>query len=181
MKNKEFHSRLLFFILGAILCYISTQYKFFNINLEINVVEFSLSALTLLLGLYIADVIQKKQTKNQNIYSFLESKINDIWLSHSNFILLLKEPKIDLNSVVGYHKDLTRKISFLSTLFSSFELDNNLVSILEISVDDIETLLTSQKMTHNVVNLENIHPEINDLVLKADASLKDIFLCLHGM
>lgn len=181
MKNKEIYFRILLFILGALLSYFTIQFKYFDINLEINVVELSLSVLTLLVGVYIVEVIQKNQTKNQNIHSFLESKINDIWLCHSNFILLLKEPKIDLNSVVGYHKDLTRKISFLSTLFSSFQLDDNLVSNLEVSVDEIETLLTSQKMTQNVVNLENIHPEINDLVLKADASLKDIFLCLHSM
>lgn len=181
MKNKGIYLNISFFIIGVLLCYFLTQFHYFKINLEINILELFLSVLTLIVGLYIADVIQNKQVKRQNLYSFLQSKLDEIWEAHSVFIIQLKEPRIDLKRVLSYHKDLTRKISFLTTLFTSLELNNSLVNGLEQSIDKIEFFLTSQKMSENIIDLETIYPEIENHISNTDSALKDIFLYLHNI
>lgn len=67
---------LIAFFAGVLICFISTQFSYFEIKKELDVPGLIMGVLGLGIGLLIADTIQKKINKNQNKYTFLESKLD---------------------------------------------------------------------------------------------------------
>jgi hypothetical protein len=65
---------LLGFIAGSLICYIALQFSLFEINFEIKVVESLISIGTAIIALYIAISIQRRLTRNQNQYTYVEKK-----------------------------------------------------------------------------------------------------------
>jgi hypothetical protein len=71
------------FCFGVFVSYVSNFYTFFNIKLQLDVVPVFLSTLTLLLGIYIAVVIQKNVSDKRVEKNILIERLSDLKLIYS--------------------------------------------------------------------------------------------------
>jgi hypothetical protein len=149
-KENKWRYLIVFFI-GVLICYISTQFIFFEIDYAINVPETIMAVLGLGVGLFIASTIQKNITRNQNRYSLLESKLDDSW---TKFIKLSKlisiDDKIPLESLSSYNEDIVHQISFLKNIFGGFEMDCTCIEILESKLEEFENTFDCLKTEDNI-------------------------------
>jgi len=143
-KEHEWFKYAIIFILGCLVSYFLSQFKFLKINTEVNVVESLLALITAFIGLYIAISIQKKSNRNQSLHNLLQSKLDSILSTHSTFEnKIANQSTIKLDLATRYTKTLYQDLSNLKTLFNSFNLQCNCVDEIEKSLDELDNLLTN--------------------------------------
>lgn len=156
-KENSFIIPVLSFVVGFGACYIATQYSFFNINTEVNVVETLLSVATALIGLYIAISIQKKNNRSQSLHNLLQSKmdsfLNNYSVFESNFT---SQSTIRLSVATRSIKSLNQEINGLKALFKSFSVNCACIDSIEQSIDDLDELLTGNTpVVNNAIQLSS--------------------------
>jgi hypothetical protein len=160
------------FLSGCLVSYILCQIKFLDIDNKVNVTETILSIITAFVGLYIAVSLQRRQSRNQNLYNYLESKLDTTWECFSNFssqIEILTE--IPLNEITREMKKLNKKIGPLKKIFDSFDLNATSISTIEQNIDNLESQLTGQSsITNNIVDYSAIKNNIHSLIGIIDES-----------
>lgn len=165
---------LLFFILGIIVCYISLQFKFFKINLEINVIESTIAIGTAIIGIYIAVSIQKQLTHGQNNYSFVKDKFENLWTKFNSFSEDLKSSNsLPLANMTAFTKQAYSSIDFIASIFDSFELDKRNILELELKIDELEGTLDNS-ISQNIIEILPIRNEVL-------ANIKEINKCFINL
>jgi len=148
---------VLAFIFGFATCYIATQYSYFNINTELNVVETLLSIITALIGLYIAISIQKKNNRSQSLHNLLQSKMDSFLKNYSTFEnTFTSQSTLSLNIATRSIKTINQEINGLKALFKSFSVSCACIDTIEQSIDDLDELLTGNTpIVNNAIQLSS--------------------------
>jgi hypothetical protein len=181
-SGNSFWKNLIYFLTGGFVCYLTLQFDLLNINTEVHVPELLISVITAIIGLYIADTIQKKITKGQNQYSFLGSKLDSIWSAFNVYAGNIEfSTQVELSTVTSNHKNLSKSIDFLKTIFDSFELSSQHVVSLETNIDALETLLSSQPMAQNIINCEVIRKDIVRMISDINQNFSKILRQIHDL
>jgi hypothetical protein len=105
-KQINFYA-ILSFLFGLLICYISTQYKYFNINTEVNVIGCILSVLTIFVGIWIAIAIPKSQNRAKGVYDTVQ---NDLMYAFKDYLALKGKLSIDTNITVAEANSLFKKL-----------------------------------------------------------------------
>jgi len=171
------------FFAGALISYLFMQFEFLEVDPTVNVTESILSIITLIIGLYIAVALKKRQDKNQNLYNHLQSKLNLCWesfLSFSNQIEILDQ--IPITEINKQMKIADQKISPLKKIFLSFELDAKYVNDIEANIDNLEhQLINKSKISNNVVDYSIIKGSIISSIDKINESFANAFKNLNDI
>ena len=149
------------FLLGTIICYIALQFKYFDIDLEINLVNTLISITTLAVGAFIAITIQKRFNHGQNNYAFIKDKFENLWIAFNSFSDNLNSSEnIPLSTMTAFTKNAYSQINFLKIIYNSFGVNDKLIVKLENSVDEFEYIL-NLPIKDNIINLKNIREDIS--------------------
>jgi hypothetical protein len=159
---------LLGFIAGSLICYIALQFSLFEIDFEIKVVESLISIGTAIIALYIAISIQRRLAKNQNQYTYVEKKIDNLWSNFNAFSQSISfNDNIEVSVVSKYSKEALHTISFVKDIFSSYELNLDCITNLETKIDDFDKYILALPINDNIISLsENksiIDAKIHDI------------------
>lgn len=152
MQWKKNKWRLLIaFFTGIIICFISTRYDYFEIKKELDVPDLLMSTLGLLIGLFIADTIQKKINKNQNRYTYLEAKIDKCWTEFNNLAKIIGlSDNITIDSLTIINKEVVHQIGFIKNIFETFEIKTECITELEEKLESFESLFDDIKTEDNI-------------------------------
>ena len=181
-KGNNILAGILWFLAGSLVCYITLQFSFFEIDYEFKVVETLVSIGTAIIALYIAITIQRKLTKNQNQYTYIERKIDTLWASFNNFSLsVVFSDNIEVDSVSKYTKEARHSISFVKNIFSSYDLKNECISVLEKNIDDFEEYILKLPIAENIISLSDKKTDIQSKVLEINQSFSAILKFIQTM
>lgn len=180
-KEINFIVLAIVFTLGFTIGYVSTQYSYFKVSLELNVIETFLSFMTAIIGLFIAISIQNKTNRNQSLHNLLQAKMDSFCKNYYSFELVYASQKtLSLKIAIKSIKTINQDINGLKSLFKSFSLSNNCIDSLEKSIDDLDNLLTGDlRIVNNIIQLSSntskIHERSNEITQKiANAYLEII-------
>lgn len=180
-KENNYWYLILSFLSGSLISFILSQFTFFNIDSEINVVETLISLITAVIGLYIAISIQKKITRGQNQYSYIQVKLDNLWSNFNVFSQIFNyDDKIELSVLTKFTKDSYQSISFLKNIYSAYDLNDNCLKELENSIEQFETFICSLPVSSNIYSLTNKEIEINTFVILISKCLSDILKEIHN-
>lgn len=152
-KGNNFWINLIWFLAGSLTCYIALQFTFFEIDAKFNIPETLISIGTAAIGLYIANTIQKRLTKNQNQYTYVEGKLDAIWAGFNNFSQgVLYSDRIEVNVLSKYSKEAIHSIGFIKNILTSYELNVTCVSELETELENFEAYLLTLPISANIIS-----------------------------
>jgi hypothetical protein len=176
MKWKDkYWGYCLWFLLGVLVCYISLQYTFFDIKKELDIPSLVISGISLLIGLYIADTLQKRVNKNQNKHTYLVTKLDNLWMEFNDFSEdLAYSTKVRAESLRKFNQEIVYPVSFLKSIFNSFEVDETCVCDLELKLEELESKLSNIPAKNNVVDFGDIKPEVDEMILKINTCFSSI-------
>jgi hypothetical protein len=157
---------------GALICYITMQISFFNIDEKVNVVEVLISIGTAIIGLYIAHTIQKNITKSQNKYTYLETKIDIVWVAFGTFSQVFSySDTIEGSSFKRLQTEIIPPVSILKDLFNSFDVPNQCINELETKLNLFEEYIS------NLRSIENNVIDFSQNKIEIDTQIKEINIC----
>ncbi|WP_302781675.1 hypothetical protein [Alistipes finegoldii] len=152
---------LIAFITGVLLCYLSLQFSILELNFEVAIPDFLLSIATILVGIYIAHTIQKNVNRTQNQYTYIEMKIDSLWSTFNSFSqILIYNDSIEVQRWGSYNKDVVYPIEFIKSIFEAFDIEPTSINNLRISLESLDTLMTSFNSTDNIINFSAQKSEI---------------------
>lgn len=170
------------FIIGAVTSYIACQYEYFEIITEISLLDVVVSSLGLLIGFYIAVVLEKQKSQSQNFYTYVENKFDSLW---QDFISLNgnldHNSNIDISSLSAAFKSIDQKIGPLKKIFSASGYDVTCISNIETKIDDLEVYLNSQSAMHNIINLDQIRTDLTDRLDKINETFANSYRALNSL
>lgn len=163
-KGSNIFIILLSFFGGSLITYFTLQFSYFKINSEVNVVETLLSVITTLIGLYIAISIQKKNNRNQSLYSIVQTKMDNVWNEFSAFDHRLhNQNTIQLKIVTKTFKSLYQELNNIKIVFNTFKINQACIDALEQSMEDFDDLITGNlPISSNIITLSNNRTDIKD-------------------
>ena len=180
-KESNYWYLALSFLSGSLISFVLTQFEYFKIDPQINVVETLISIITAVIGLYIAISIQKKITKSQNQYSYIQLKLDNLWSSFNVFAQLFNyDDKIELSVLTKFNKDCYQSISFLKSIYSAYELDDNCLIELENNIEQFETFICSLPVSSNIYSLIGKEVEINISIISISKCFSTILKEIHN-
>lgn len=139
------------FFLGVLICFITTRFSYFEIKKELDVPGLVMGVLGLGVGLLIADTIQKQINRNQNQYSFLETKLDACWTKFSSLAKVIGlDNKVPLETLSGFSQDIVHQVGFIKNIFNAFEIDCSCIDNLEKQLDEFENFFDNLKTEDNV-------------------------------
>jgi len=160
MKWKNKWLNIAFFFGGFLACYISLQFTYFDIKTEIDLPSLILNILALLVGLYIAETLQKRVNQNQIQYEYLINKLDCLWKEFNDFSEKLSyDDKIEVLAIQDFNKEVIYPISFLKNIFNSFSTEDECVCNLENKLESFETFLSELPANNNIADYTQ-HKEI---------------------
>lgn len=147
---------LMYFLAGAVLCYLTLQFTFLEVNLEVNVVQTLLSILTAVIGLYIAVSIQKKNSRSQNLHAFLQKKLECLWEKFNSFdSKLSKQSSMKLEVATSSFKSMYQELTVIENVFKSFHLKGDCINKIEMSITALDDFITNElPVKSNVLQLK---------------------------
>lgn len=173
---------LIFFLGGALTCYIALQYKYFEIDAKLNIPETLISIGTAAIGLYIANTIQKRLTKNQNQYTYVEGKLDDIWSAFNSFSQnILYNDNIEVSAFSKYYKEAIHSIGFVKNILISYEL--NIASILELEkeLENFEAFVLTLPIEFNVISTMESKKAIEANIISINQSLSKVLKLIQNI
>lgn len=181
-KDSKVWYSLLWFLAGSLTCYIALQFTFFDIDAKLNVPETLLSIGTAIIGLYIANTIQKRLTKNQNQYTYVESKLDGIWAGFNSFSqTLIYGNSIEVNNVNKYSKEAIHSIGFVKNILTSYELDISCVSELEQQLEAFEEYILTLPITTNVISISKNKEDIESKIVIINQCFSQVLKLIHNI
>jgi hypothetical protein len=181
-KGPKIWSFVIVFILGCLTTYISCQWEYFKFDYEINVADLVVASLGLAIGIYIAMVLEGKKTRNQNFYSYVETKFESLW---QDFISLHEKleysSNMELKEISKDFSSMDKKTGPLKKIFEAFDYNTECILSIEEKLEELNNNLTSSLRTeNNVVNLRKDKDkliqdlnQINDLFAKSYKTLNN--------
>jgi hypothetical protein len=156
-----------FFLFGCLICYLTLQISLFDIKKELDVPGIIINALSLCVGIYIADSIQNKINKNQNTHTYLITKIDALWIKFNDFAAPLSySTYVDAAVLRTYNKNLIHPLSFINHIYTSFEIDTSCLMDLENKLDALETNLSNLRADNNIIDFNQIQGVIENDILQ---------------
>ena len=171
---------ILFFIAGSLFCYFALQWHLLIINLEVHIPELLATIAAAIVGLYIADSIQKKLTRNQNKYLYISNKLDVLWSLFNQYADNFNySANIELEKVNHFHKQANVSISFLKNIFIAYNLQTDRLDALDNLLETIQYNLESVLITDNILYLDetqliNIRNQLNNINLCFSDILRQI-------
>lgn len=158
MKISKYFLSMLWFFIGALISYMLSQFSYFNVNTEINIVETIIAAISIIIGLYIAITIQKRYNRNQNLYTYLVGRLDSIWSDFNAFSNQVDATdQIELNRVNKVLKDLQKRNSDLNNLLIQLgSINNQFETLSEILRKTFEGSLIKDNIVYYDANKETI-------------------------
>lgn len=136
---------------GVLICFVATQFKYFEIKKELDIPGLIMGVLALGVGLLIADTIQIKLNKNQNQYTFLESKLDTCWTKFSSLAKVISlNDKVPLETLSGFSQDIVHQVGFIKNIFIAFEIDCSCINTLELQLDNFEEFFDDLHTEENI-------------------------------
>lgn len=173
---------ILFLIIGALVCYISLQFSLFKIDLEINIPEFLVNAGTACIGIYIAHTIQKNINKNQNQYSYIETKLDVLWTSFNNFSqTFIYDDKIEVANYSRFEKDICYPIVFIKSIFTSFDLKIENIEKLDDFLNTFDSIIDRANKEDNIIYFGEQKAEIEEQISKINLQFSTILKELQDL
>ncbi len=165
---KKGYSWLLYiicFILGALVSYLLTQWKFLEIDPKINVSTTLIALMTAVIGLFIATTLKRNQNKSSNLHNYLFPKLNATWEKFIAFSHTLDlNDKIKVSDLAKHIKELNQGTMSLKQMFSSFGLNNSSIDSLEKDFEKLESLMSTCTITKNVIKYSLKKTELGKVV-----------------
>jgi hypothetical protein len=155
MRHKNsFWLNLIYFLFGCLITYWTCQYSYFNIDNTINISETLIAILTLIVGIFIAVSLQKRQNKNQNLYNFLAVKLDDLWNRYNSFDQQLNySQQIEVKQCTVFFKEFEVKYQSLKKLFSTFEISDQNIDYLANEMEAFEDILFNEcSISNNIIS-----------------------------
>lgn len=181
-KGNNFWVITIAFLGGTLVCYILVQFHYFNINTEVNVIETILSIGTAIIGLYIADSIQKRLTKTQNMYSFVEGKLDVIWEGFIKFSQkIMYNDIVEVNEINKYVKEASHSLGFLKSILASYKIGDDCVSALESEIEALEEFIYSLPISNNIITVGGGRAEIETRMLSINKCFSDLLKLIHNI
>jgi hypothetical protein len=181
-KDSKVWYSLLWFLAGSLTCYIALQFTLFDIDAKLNVPETLLSIGTAIIGLYIANTIQKRLTKNQNQYTYVEGKLDGIWAGFNSFSqTLIYGNSIEVNNVNKYSKEAIHSIGFVKNILTSYELDISCVSELEKQLEAFEAYILTLPITTNVISINQNKADIESKIVSINQCFSKVLKLIHNI
>ncbi|ANQ49577.1 hypothetical protein MY04_2203 [Flammeovirga sp. MY04] len=186
MKWRNNEEKLIIFLLGSIIgsfvCYITLQFSYFKIKKELDIPSLLISIITILVGIYIANVIQKNVNSSQNKYIFLVNKIDDLWSKFNDFSANLHvETKMDISSIRALMKNVIHPFNYLNNIYTAFELNKKNITDLENKLEALEKKLSNCPSKENNIDFSNISEQVNSEVLTIQKQFSEILKELHSV
>lgn len=142
---------LISFFIGVLICFITTRFHYFEIKKELDVPSLVMGVLGLGVGLLIADTIQKQINRNQNQYTFLESKLDSCWTKFSSLAKVISlDTKVPLETLSGFSQDIVHQVGFIKNIFNAFEIDCSCIDSLETQLDLFEEFFDDLRTEDNI-------------------------------
>jgi ABC-type sulfate transport system permease component len=111
-RGHSFLIALLFFLFGSIASYVACQYQFLDIKTETNIIELLLSVGTIVIGVYIAVVLERNRNRSQNFYQYVERKYDALWETFIQFSSVLElSANVELNETSKWFSLIDQKLS----------------------------------------------------------------------
>lgn len=181
-KGINLWAGLLWFIAGSLTCYIALQFSLFEIDFEFKVVESLISVSTAIIALYIAITIQRKLTKNQNQYTYIEKKIDNLWSNFNTFSQSLSfNDNIEISAISKYSKEAFHTISFVKNIFSSYDLNIDCISELETKIEDLETFIFALPISDNIISYSGNKADVETKIHKINQSFSSILKFIQSI
>lgn len=148
-KNKW--QLLIAFLAGVLICFITTRFHYFEIKKELDLPGLIIGGLGLVIGLYIADTIQKRINRNQNRYSYLESKVDSCWTEFTNIAKVISiSDNIAVESITRLNTEVIHQIGFIKNIFEAFEIKTECIISLDNKLENFESLFDNIPTQDNV-------------------------------
>lgn len=157
-KGNSFWLNIIYFLAGALISYIFSQWQLLKIELEVNVTETIMAAITAVVGLYIAVSLQTRHSRNQNLYNYLQSKLDNSWQSFNALAKHLEiDDQIEVATVTKTVKEVYQNISSLKLILNSYNHNDRYIAQIEKEIDDLEGLLVSNqtRISNNIIFYSN--------------------------
>lgn len=181
-KDNNIWYSLLWFITGVFFCYITLQFSLFDIDVKLNVPETLLSIGTAIIGLYIANTIQKRLTKNQNQYTYVEGKLDSIWSGFNSFSqTLIYGNSIEVNNVNKYSKEAIHSIGFVKNILAAYDLNTECVSELENQLEELESYILSLPISVNVISLNENKTDIDSRIVSINHCFSKVLRLIQNI
>lgn len=149
------------FLLGALASYISLQLSFFRIKLELDVPSTIISVIGILIGLFIADSIQRSLNKEQRRHAYVNQKVDSLWTLFNSFCRNIeKNQKLPISELHILNSEVIYNIEYLKQIFSVYDLDCSCLDDLDSKLTALEEHLSNQNATDNVIILKPIPKEV---------------------
>lgn len=178
-NNNVWHGALLF-LAGSLVCYVTLQWKFLTINYEVHVPELLGTIGAALVGLYIADTIQRKMARNQNQYTFIGAKLDVLWTLFNQYAEQFKyATQIDLSTVNQFHKQALISVGFLKNIFTAYNLSTAKLTELENFLEDFQTTLETMPIQQNIYDYSASHASMQSKLVAIHFCFMEILRQIH--
>ncbi|MGL5894282.1 MAG: hypothetical protein ACRCZM_06680, partial [Bacteroidales bacterium] len=155
MRNKrDYYALLISFLFGIFVCYVSLQYRYFQIDSKVNIVTSLLSILGIVVGLYIASTLRRQVNSNANRYNFIMPHFFELLNAFRELKKKLrnqKSIKLPILTTSIRNIQLTRQSTF--TLLADFKIDNRILKDLEEEIDQLNNLIEDLDIKNNIYDL----------------------------
>lgn len=160
-KGSAFILAVTCFIIGSLLSYIGSQYKYLNIKTEVSVFDVAISIMGLVIGLYIAVNLERQRNRGQNFYSYVEGKFDLLW---QEFIILSEtldySSNIEISEISKSFKELYKKTTPLKTIFVASDYNEDCIIEIEQKISNFDDYITGLKSENNILNIDSHRTEI---------------------
>jgi hypothetical protein len=168
-KDDLFLASSIGLILGLVIGLFVTNYKLFEIELKINLIEFTIGCGTAFLAYYLATTIQSFKNNSLSLVNYLQPKVNLIntdWESFKNVNLIFQND-LEVRVLSKYSKSFYLGINNLKIAYRTFGLSLSNLELYENKFELIEIYLQTLPKQNNRIEL------VWDS-LKYDALVKDM-------
>jgi hypothetical protein len=126
--------------------------SFLDIKTETNIIELLLSVGTIVIGVYIAVVLERNRNRSQNFYQYVERKYDALWETFIQFSSVLElSANVELNETSKWFSLIDQKLSPLIKVVESFEYDSNCLTEIEKKIDELEEFLSNNPNIKNYI------------------------------
>ena len=167
-------------LVGSLIGYTASQYRFFNVDTSINVIETIIALITIVIGLYIASSLQKRFNQNQNLYNYLITRFDTLWNDFNSLNDQVEaSDKIEISRVTKIIRDFQRRNNEFKKLLDQLDsIDNNLTNLIEKYLSLFETSLIRDNVSYYDGNKEQIAEQAKKITAEFVTIYKSINECV---
>ncbi|MGL5561319.1 MAG: hypothetical protein ACRDCN_01685 [Tannerellaceae bacterium] len=152
-KDKLIYGAIGFF-LGALCCYIGLQFTYFEIDRKVSIVNSFISALGIIVGLYIAISLRKQTSQQANSYNFVLQQFTELRSEYLKLeSIVLKENKMPLSNLVKMRKAIELSRKNFETTLPLFNLETETSVQLGSELEELNDIIEALPISNNIYSL----------------------------